>query len=85
MWSIGTVASQVFLSDQLCPVALILIKIHEFIKTSTKNRKAERLEFAKKAQRWARRVLELCLWTDETTMNLYLSNGKAKIEKKGEL
>ncbi len=33
----------------------------------------------KKVQRWPRRVLELCLWTDETKMNLYLSDGKAKM------
>ncbi len=32
--------------------------------TSTKHRKP-RLEFAKQHKRWARRVLELCLWTDE--------------------
>ncbi len=54
--------------------------------TSTKNRKA-RLEFAKKhkvCKRWARRVLELCLWTDETKMKLYLSDGKAKVWRKKE-
>ncbi len=50
--------------------------------TSTKNKKA-RLEFSKKkAQSWARRVLELCLWTNETKMNLYLSDGKAKMWRK---
>ncbi len=49
--------------------------------TSTKNRKAK-IRVSKKAQRWDRRVLELCLWTDETKMNLYLSDGKAKMWRK---
>ncbi len=41
--------------------------------------KPQYIRVSKKAQRWAKRVLELCLWTDETKMNLYLSDGKATL------
>ncbi len=46
--------------------------------TSTKNRKA-RLEFAKKHKEPEE---FLCLWTNETKINLYLSDGKAKMWRK---
>ncbi len=41
-----------------------------------------KIRVCKKAQSWARRFLERCLWTDETNMNLYLSDGKAKMWRK---
>ncbi len=44
--------------------------------------KKGKIRVCKKTQRWARRVLKLCLWTDETKMNLYLSDGKAKCGEK---
>ncbi len=41
-----------------------------------------RPRISKKAQRWARRDLELCLWTDETKIKLDLSDGKATMWRK---
>ncbi len=57
--------------------------IHSKMQTSDQHQKyKDKIRVCKKAQRWARRVLEVCLWTDETKMNLYLSDGKAKMWRK---
>ncbi len=57
--------------------------LHSKMQTSDQHQNYKgKIRVCKKAQRWARRVLELCLWADETKMNFYLSNGKAKIWRK---
>ncbi len=53
--------------------------VHREMQTSDQHHKQkDKIRVCKKTQRWARRVLELCLWTDEIKINLYLSDGKAK-------
>ncbi len=57
--------------------------LHSKMQTSDQHQKQkDKIRVCKKAQRWARRVLELCLWTDESKINLYLSDGKAKVWRK---
>ena len=48
---------------------------------SSKNRKA-RLEFAKKYRDEPQKFWNTFLWTDETKINLYQSDGKAKVWRK---
>ncbi len=45
--------------------------------------KNERIRVCKKAQRWARRVLKLCLWTDETWTFIWVMGKQRCGGKKG--